>query len=300
MLDFDVFLLGGGTRVPAHLGAVKALEQSGARVAAWAGVSGGSLVAALFASGYSSQQAADLMLKTDYRRLLDPSPISLFRRMGLFAGRRIQRWLDHELRGRTFGDLETPLSVLATDVATGQPFIFSPTHTPDIKLSTAVRCSISLPGIFAVPEVAGRGLVDGCFADITPEMLFGKTDRRSLVVRLHESAPVQRSEPANLTRRGYVFHVANLVLRNLKPLSHPELWDEHVRISVGSSPSLQFDLTADEKRELFDRGYQACRDVMVNAILEEARSCPAGGRGFSQEASQLDGACDRENTAVLA
>jgi len=299
MLDLNVFLLSGGTRVPVHVGAVKALEQGGARVAAWAGVSGGSLVAAVFACGYSSDEAAKLMLRTDYRRLLDPSPISLIRRLGLYAGRRMQRWLDHVFHGRTFRDLDAPLSVLATDVATGEPFIFSRETTPDVKLATAVRCSTSLPGIFAIPHVDGRALVDGCFAAVTPQMLFPNPQRTSFVVRMEETEPPRTVPQSSLSRRGYVFHVANMILRNLKPLSHPELWDYHVRVPVGSAASLKFHLTPDQKRDLFDRGYNTCRNVLTDAILDIAGPYGAETGVLTEECPRPDRSHPIAAAAVL-
>ncbi|MBX3436734.1 MAG: patatin-like phospholipase family protein [Planctomycetaceae bacterium] len=299
MLDFNVLLLSGGTRVPVHVGAVKALEEGGARVAAWAGVSGGSLVASIFACGYSSDEAAELMYKTDYRQLLDPSPVSLVRRLGLYAGHRLERWLDRVFDGRRFRDLKVPLSVLATDVATGAPFVFSKDRTPDLKLSTAVRCSMSLPGIFAIPYVEGRALIDGGFTASSPKLLFPENQQTNLVIRMEESDRGHGDGARISSRRGYVFHVANLILRNLKPLSHPELWDYHVRIPVGTSTSLKFDLSQEEKKDLFQRGHRACRDALANAILDIAGSDFADAFVLGDELSSSDTSDCIDATAVL-
>lgn len=299
MLDFNLFLLSGGTRVPVHVGAVQALEQGGARVSAWAGVSGGSLVASVFACGYSTEQAKELMLKTDYRRLLDPSPVSLIRRMGLYAGRRMEHWLDRVFEGRRFRDLSVPLAVLATDVATGGAFVFSNDRTPDHKLSTAVRCSMSLPGIFAIPYVDGHALVDGCFAPATPKLLFPDQDRPTVVVRMEESEPPRNGRPTALSRRGYVFHVANLVIRNLKPLSHPELWDYHVRVPVGSASSLRFDMTHEQKWDLFRRGHDACKEALANAVLDFAGSSFASAYVIGDELSASDTSDSIDVTAIF-
>ncbi len=298
MIDFNIFLQGGGTRLPVHIGAVKALEQGGARAAAWSGVSGGSLVASLFASGYTSDQATELMLETDFARLLDPSPESL-RPMGLYAGHRLERWLNRLLEGRTFGDLQAPLAVLATDVATGAPFVFSDDATPHVKLSTAIRCSISLPGVFTIPRVGGRALIDGCFASVTPQMLFPDTDVASVVVRIHESEPAPKARLDDLSRHGYVLHIADMVLRNLKPLSHPELWDYHVRVPVGSMSSLNFDLSSDRKQELFDRGYNACREALADAMLDFAGPSFADAYVLTEDISLSDTAVDIDATSVL-
>ncbi len=298
MIDFNVFLRGGGTRLPVHIGAVKALEQGGARTAAWAGVSGGSLVACLFASGYTADRATELMLQSDFAQLLDPSPDSL-RRLGLYAGNRLEQWLDRLLESRTFGDLQAPLAVLATDVATGEPFVFSDDATPHIKLSRAIRCSISLPGVFAIPRVGDRALIDGCFASVTPQMLFPDTSLASVVVKMHESEPAEKARLDGLSRRGYVLHIADLVLRNLKPLSHPELWDYHVRVPVGSMSSLNFDLSLEQKQDLFDRGYNACREALAHAILDFAGPNFADAYVLTDDISLSDTSVDIDATSVL-
>jgi len=298
MIDFNVFLRGGGTRLPVHIGAVKALETGGARAAAWAGVSGGSLVASLLASGYSADQATELMLQADFARLLDPSPKRL-RHMGLYAGHRLEQWLDRLLEGRTFGELETPLAVLATDVASGKPFVFSDDATPHVKLSTAIRCSISLPSVFTIPRVGGRALIDGCFASVTPQMLFPDTTIASVAVRIHESEPAPQARLDGLSRQRYILHIADMVLRNLKPLSHPELWDYHVRVPVGSMSSLNFDLSPEQKHDLFDRGYKTCREALANAILDFAGPSFANAYGLTDDVALSDTAVDIDATSVL-
>lgn len=85
-MQTDVFLQGGGTRLAAHLGALRAIDECGGRIAAWSGASAGSLVAAVMASGFMPAMAFDLMLETDYRQFLDMRPMSLFRGFGLCSG----------------------------------------------------------------------------------------------------------------------------------------------------------------------------------------------------------------------
>ena len=47
-------LAGGGTRLPAHVGVLTALEQMQYGIEQLVGVSGGSIVASLYACGYST------------------------------------------------------------------------------------------------------------------------------------------------------------------------------------------------------------------------------------------------------
>lgn len=267
-MEYNVFLQSGGTRVPVHVGAVHALEDAGIHVSGWAGVSAGSLVAAVFAGGFSRDEAFELMLETDYRQFLDASPLSLIRRFGLNSGRRFEQWLDDVLDGRRFKDLDVPLAVVATDVATGSPVIFSHENSPELKVATAVRCSISLPGIFAIPCVDGRHVLDGCFTSVHPELLFPQSPQRpNMVVRMEDPPGCQPAAdappiPGKLTMVRYVFRVADLVLKSLKGVSRPEYFDYDVCIRLHPAPGLKFGLSHAEKREMYARAYNQARATL--------------------------------------
>jgi hypothetical protein len=104
----NVFLVGGGTRLAAHLGALKAIEEQRGPVGAWAGASAGSLIAAVRAAGFSHGMAVDLMLETHYRQFFDVRPLEIFRGYGLCSGKRLEKWLNVVLRGIRFKDLPQP------------------------------------------------------------------------------------------------------------------------------------------------------------------------------------------------
>lgn len=55
-----------------------------------------------------------------------------------------------------FSDLTIPLSIVATDIDTGEKVIFR-----EGKVIDAIRSSISLPGIFRPYKYMGRSLIDG-------------------------------------------------------------------------------------------------------------------------------------------
>ena len=63
-------LSGGGTKGFAHLGVIEALEQNGIEVVGIVGTSMGSLMGALRASGYSTQDMHEILRKLDLPTLL--------------------------------------------------------------------------------------------------------------------------------------------------------------------------------------------------------------------------------------
>ena len=91
-------LAGGGTRLPAHVGILTALEQMNYRVDRLVGVSGGSIVAALYARGFSTTYLKKLAFDVDFRQFRGFSLKKLLFAGGLSSGERFESWLDDQWR----------------------------------------------------------------------------------------------------------------------------------------------------------------------------------------------------------
>ena len=145
-------LSGGGTRLPAHIGILQALDDLNVKHNTIVGVSGGSIIAAMYARGFTVTEMKHLALNTDFRQFADFSLWRLLREGGLASGDIFEQWLDEQLDGVTFSTINYPLHILATDVNGGGPALFNATETPDVKVSAAVRASMSIPLIFAFKQ----------------------------------------------------------------------------------------------------------------------------------------------------
>ncbi|MGQ9497354.1 MAG: patatin-like phospholipase family protein [Desulfotomaculales bacterium] len=182
--------LGGGfIRGAAHVGVLKVLEAEGIKPAV-AGISAGSIVAALYAAGRKVPEIQTTLLSLEPGDVLDGGPLfglinlwrlvgSLLRRvggrerpgapLGLLPGARLLAFLRLLLGDRRFGDLDVPLVVTATDVVCGRRVVFAPAplvrgefvrlaRTPVVK---AVRASCAVSGFFEPVRRDGMVLVDG-------------------------------------------------------------------------------------------------------------------------------------------
>jgi len=262
-MNLNVCLLGGGTRLAAHLGALKAIHDQGGRISGWSGASAGSLVAAIRAGGYTHEMAVDLMRDTDYRQFLDFRPMGLVRGYGLCSGRRFEKWLDGVLEGRRFRDLEVPLSVVCTDILTGMPYIFSNDATPDEKISTAVRCSIGIPGIFAIRRLQDAVLVDGSLAAAEDSDLFPDSPHETLTIRLVRSQAARLDRTVRLDLSAYVQRVAGMLLDAAdEPSISGDQWRRTLLVRTGEHSSINFKLSTADRDELFQMGYQQCHKFM--------------------------------------
>ena len=161
---------GGGTRLSAHIGIIKALNDMHIGFDTLVGVSGGSIVASLYAKGYSVEQMRELALVTDFKHFTEFSLVRLLREGGLSSGDVFQKWIDRQLEGAVFKDMPMDLNILATDVNGGGPVLFNKKTAPDMKVSEAVRYSMSIPLIFSFKPFKEHLLVDG--AILSEDALF--------------------------------------------------------------------------------------------------------------------------------
>ena len=70
-------LAGGGTRLPAHVGILQALDEFDLDFDHIVGVSGGSIISSLYASGLSLAEVKHVALNTDYSQFRGFSLIKL-------------------------------------------------------------------------------------------------------------------------------------------------------------------------------------------------------------------------------
>lgn len=186
-------LSGGGARGVAHVGVLRVLEELRVPVDAIAGTSMGAVVGGLYASGMSAAEIERELEGVNWEDAFSDRPERVglnFRRRsedreflvrfplgfrdgrfhlptGLIQGQKLTQLL-RELtlpasRASTFDELVTPFRAVATDLETGAAVVMA-----DGDLTTALRASLSAPGIFSPVERDGRLLVDGGVANNLP------------------------------------------------------------------------------------------------------------------------------------
>lgn len=148
-----VALGGGGARSFAQLGALAALLERGHTIDAIAGTSMGSVVAARFVlSGdidYVTRHGIETFTEI---KLLDWTvPVC-----SIYGGRRISSLIEDEFGNVDIEDMPVPFCAMSTNLTTAE--VVEHHSGP---LGTAIRASVSLPGVF--PPVVSNGdlLVDG-------------------------------------------------------------------------------------------------------------------------------------------
>jgi NTE family protein len=145
--------LGGGfARGFAHLGVLQVLEQNHIAISHIAGTSVGSILGAAYASGAPLARIIETCRKLRFR------DIARWRvsRLGLASNQRLADLIERVFESRHFEDLIIPLAVVATDLTSGEPVVFTQGNLVD-----AIRASCAFPGLFEPVEIGTRCLADG-------------------------------------------------------------------------------------------------------------------------------------------
>ena len=184
---------GGGARGGAHLGVLEVLEQLHVPVDCVAGTSMGALVGGAYATGIAPAEVEDLVRRTDWIRIFDDTAgregVDIRRkelddrfysalelgvgksgvefREGALAGEKLKLFFNQLVRSdlgdREIQQLRMPLAIMATDIGTGERVVIR-----EGNLTSAMRGSMSVPGLLAPVLRDGRKLVDGGLTENLP------------------------------------------------------------------------------------------------------------------------------------
>lgn len=256
---------GGGTRLSAHIGIISALQDMTIGFDTLVGVSGGSIIASLYAKGYSVSEMRELALLTDFKQFTDFSLIRLLREGGLSSGDVFQKWIDAQLEGATFEDLSLDLHILATDVNGGGPVLFNKKTAPQMKVSEAVRYSMSIPLIFSFKPFKEHLLVDG--AILSEDALF--EDWRgdgtpSVCFRLQSTEQKRKAIKKNVLQLPQ--YVGMLIRTFMTAISreyvNAKYWHNTVVVNTGDISAVDFSLSPEIKNTLYEMGYRTTKEFL--------------------------------------
>ncbi len=272
---------GGSARGIAHIGVIRWFEEHHVPIDVAAGTSMGGLVGGAFATGMSAAELRGLIAGTDWdamfgstsfpfknlRRKEDarnyPSRLEFGVKRGIVLptslndGQQVDLLLARIAAPyyalETFDDLPTPFRVVAVDLRAGEKVVID--RGP---LATALRATMSLPGVFPPVARDGQLLVDGGALDNIPADVV-RTLGPSVVIAVDVGyAP---SENINASLFGLIGGTIDAMMRSATraALKHA---DVTIAIDVTGFGSLDW-RRADE---LIARGYQAAESRRSDLI----------------------------------
>jgi len=184
---------GGGVKGIAYVGAMKVLQKEKIlkNIDRVGGTSAGSINAVLYAAGYTNQETLKILNKLDFNDFKDDSWGALrdMNRLkdeyGWYKGDYFREWIGDLLKKKTgnsnvsFKALQEhtgkQLYIYASNLSTNFGEVYSPEHTPRMRVVDAVRRSMSIPLFFrAVRDDRKDVFVDGGVINNFPVKLFDR------------------------------------------------------------------------------------------------------------------------------
>lgn len=239
-----IALSGGGALGFAHLGVLKALEESDVPIDMIAGTSAGSFVGGGYASGLAPEQLIEIGKKIGWFRMAGFS----YSPRGLLSNAPMASFIENNFPAVRFEDLQIPFAAVTCELATGKEVILRDTG----DLTTAIRASCAIPGVFLpVDDGNGRQLVDGGVTSPIPTRAVRKLGAEIVIaVDLLACGSNFASSPSTLI--GTFIQAAMMLLRTASK-------NQHYRADIVIEPQIAHIRPDEIKKmdELIDLGYAA-------------------------------------------
>lgn len=213
-MGIGVALAGGGIRGIAHAGVLKAFEDNGIEVDAIGGTSAGSIVAALYAMGYTPYYIY-VVFKKYAQEIINIGNIPLINGIGNFVkckkigisglndGISLEK-LCNELALRKnmklIADIKMPLAIPAVDISEAKEYIFTncaprdnneDKYITEIEIGKAVRASSSFPAVFCPCEFKTHMFMDGGALDNIPILPLKRMCDKKIIAVNFKADPVE-------------------------------------------------------------------------------------------------------------
>ena len=210
---------GGGARGAAHIGVLEVLEELKIPVNCIAGTSMGALIAGAYASGLTPAEMREEMAKADWNDMFtdipDFSDVNYRHKQvmrsfipaseigvtsdgvrfppGVVDGVKIKLFFNRLVGAgkdeRVIEKLPLPLSIIATDIGTGQRVVLR-----EGSLTSAMRASMSVPGLLSPITLDGRKLVDGGLVDNVPIAEARERCNADIVIAVNVGSPLMDAD----------------------------------------------------------------------------------------------------------
>ena len=241
-------LSGGGARGFAHAGALQALEEMGVRPDAIAGVSAGSVVSVLYASGMKPLEILKVFADAKFS---DFAEIGVPRE-GFFSMDGFKNFIRSHVSCKDISDLPLPTQVCATDLLANKAVAFA---EGDIGECVAASCSI--PIVFKPVRIGGVTYVDGGVVANLPA--WALRDKCKYLIGINCSPLPKRKQPAS------IIDVAQLtydILVKTNTIPQMELCDLAVNVDDIATYKV-FNLK--EINRVFRAGYDSTMQQLLDA-----------------------------------
>ena len=280
-----VVLSGGGAKGMAHIKALKVIEEAGIPIDYIAGTSMGAIVGGLYAIGYTTEQLDSMVRKQDWTFLLSDrikrSAMSLTDRErsekytvsisftktpkdaaagGLMKGQNLANLFSDLTVGYhdsiDFNKLPIPFACVAANVVNGEQNVFH-----DGILSTAMRASMAIPGVFTPVRQDSMVLVDGGIVNNYPADVV-KAMGADIIIGVDVQNALKKADKLNSVP-DILGQIVDITCQSNHE-KNVDLTDTYIRVNVEGYSSASFTPAAIDT--LMRRGEEAAKEQW-NSLL---------------------------------
>ncbi|MFC4388552.1 patatin-like phospholipase family protein [Gracilibacillus marinus] len=282
-MKIDGVFSGGGIKAFVFIGALKALEEEGYSFERVAGTSAGALFASLIVAGFQSDELEEIFLSLEVDQFLDQSSIgkyfpfvkwiTLFSTMGLYKGKRFEKWVAALLEEKgihSFGDIESDrLKIIAADITLNKVVVFpddlksnyhiEPSYFP---ISRAIRSSVSIPYFFRPTRLSNllsrkiSVIVDGMILSNFPLWIFEQDKKRPIL-------GMQLTDPSILSKNVRIDNSVDLLkamIGTMRRASDQKYISKNIAnqilfFPINNVSGTDFNISVEKKKELIATGY---------------------------------------------
>lgn len=265
---------GGGVKGMAHIGAWRAIQESGLVVAEIVGTSIGGLVGACIGGGQGWEALAPRARALEKQDIVTVNRWALLfngiRQPAVFRGDTFQKYIRETMPVATFDELRIPVSMNAVDLETGKMEWFGAGAREDVPLADAVYATCALPVFYPPAEIDGRAFVDGGVLDTLP--ITRAAERGAdLIIAVDVGAGAVKDSQDTISKgmiavQHRVFDIVTYSRKRatLDGWSSPRL--VYVRPALDGVSTFDFTRTS----YFLEEGYRAAREALATAGLMPA------------------------------
>lgn len=279
---------GGAIRGAGHVGVLKALDELNIKLTTLVGSSVGSIIASLYAVGYSYEELADIFLNVNFELFRDIS-FGFSQKFALSKGEIFLDWIreliekkfygDKYIKGEIpkvlFKDLKKDLIIITTDMNNFSCKEFSTFCTPDFEVAMAVRISCCMPGLMRAVNLDDSLLVDGDLMKGMPmwslsDNIKNSTDR-ILEVRLEGSFSGSDQNPLEYVNGMYSCMTSSETTFIKNMFCNYDKFD-YLVINTGDVIVVDFNYPAAKRQQIIDSGYNQTFEYFTKFLVNKKKN----------------------------
>ena len=274
---------GGAIRGTAHVGVLKALYRLGIEPTTLCGSSVGSLVAALYAVGYTYKELSEVFLSVNFELFRDIS-LGFNSKFALSKGEVFLDWIrdliekkfygDNYKKGEcakvTFKDIKKNLVIISTNMRDFSCKEFSIFETPDFEVAMAVRISCCMPGLMRAVTFDDDLLVDGDLMKGKPMWSLSKNIKhvpdRILEIRLEGTFSGSDQNPLEYVNGMYTCMTFSETSFIKNIYGESDKYD-YLVINTGNVVVVDFNYPTEKRQAIIDDGYRQTMEYFTEFLV---------------------------------